>query len=79
MFVWILVRFCYQQFLYMKYIPRLKKFLSSKLNFKNIYILMQDSFILSSVLVKTIFSWSLRNVSQDNFLEFVLPAVAWRF
>ena len=119
--------FSFQQFLYIKYTPRLKKFISSKLNFKNtIYILIKDSFstpyfplhcwhygngrltfqswffaiahYLTFYVVNSyqsnkrvnqsfdftgknyIFSRSRRkNVSPDNFLEFVLPPVACGF
>ena len=42
--------FSFHQFLYMKYTPRLKKFISSKLNFKYIYILKEDSLLSSTLL-----------------------------
>ena len=42
--------------------------------------LIKDSINRWILQVKTIFSWSPRkNVCQDNVLEFVLPAVVWRF
>ena len=113
--------FSFQQLLYIKYTTRLKKFISSKLNFKNIYIMIRDSLLSSALLTfmetviwpfragslrsptsnfltsqfdqsskrlnqsfdftsKNYFSLSPRkNVSQDKFLKFVLPSIAWRF